>query len=307
MEHVDKEERLLFAVPKKGRIHERVLKLLKGAGLSYKRQNRLDVAHCYTLPISIVFLPAKDIAQYIGEGEVDMGITGEDIIAEAGVSVNLLKQLDFGKCRLAVLGPKGLYKSSAELAGKRIVTSFPHLTEQFFGKMENGKSTHVRYVSGSVEAAVGLGLADAVVDLVETGTTMRAAGLEEIETIMTTQSVLVSNPNTKHQKLVDRVHKRLEGYLLAQKYCMLSYNVETKNFPEAVKITPGHEAPTVTELKGPKGEVSEWLSVSAMVNQTEVSDVMDMLIDVGAESILMFNLENCRFRNHKKRIPSVKE
>ncbi len=135
-----------------------------------------------------MFLPAADIAAYVGEGNVDMGITGEDIIAESEADVNVLMPLSFGKCKLALLAPTGEVTDPAALAGKRVVTSFPNVTRKFFQALETGdQKTSIKYVSGSVEAACGLGLADAVVDLVETGTTMKAAGLEEVHIIMSTQ------------------------------------------------------------------------------------------------------------------------
>lgn len=199
--------------------------------------------------------------------------------------------LGFGKCKLCVEAPQGLYKDASELAGKRIVTSFPNLTKSYFGKFdaEQGTTTNIRVVSGSVEAACGLGLADAVVDLVETGTTMRAAGLEVVGDVMATETILIANKNSKHKDLVAKIHKRIEGYMLAQKYCYISYNVSKKNLAAAEAITPGHESPSVTELAN-----KEWVSVSAMVKTSEVSDIMDNLHELGAKSILVFDLSNCR-------------
>ena len=167
---------LKFAVPKKGRLHEKVMAMLKGAGLDFHREARLDVALCVGLPITIVFLPAADIAKFVGEGNVDLGITGLDVVQESMVTVDKLMDLGFGKCKLCVQAPVVDKITDVEtLAGGRIVTSFPDLTKQFFKPLDEkkGVTTRVRFVGGSVEAACGLGLADAVVDLVETGTTMR--------------------------------------------------------------------------------------------------------------------------------------
>ena len=165
-----------FAIPKKGRLYDKVLEMLKGAGIDFRREPRLDVALCVDLPITLVFLPAADIAKYVGEGNVDIGITGWDVVQESQVQVDKIMDLGFGKCKLCVQAPVvDCVSDVASLAGKRIVTSFPNVTKQFFDKYdkENGTTTHINFVSGSVEAACGLGLADAVVDLVETGTTMR--------------------------------------------------------------------------------------------------------------------------------------
>lgn len=157
---------------------EKVVAMLKGAGLEFRRQPRLDVALCVGLPITLVFLPAADIAKFVGEGNVDIGITGNDLVAENMVTVDRILDLGFGKCKLCVQAPvTDDVKSVEALAGKRIVTSFPNVTQQFFKTYDEklGVSTSINYVSGSVEAACGLGLADAVVDLVETGTTMRVS------------------------------------------------------------------------------------------------------------------------------------
>lgn len=167
-----------FAVPKKGRLNEKVMEMLKGAGVKFHREARLDVALCSNLPITLVFLPASDIAKYVGEGNVDLGITGYDVVQESGVEVVKVMDLGFGSCKLCVQAPVAEKIEDPEvLAGKRIVTSFPALTKKFFDPIDKkkGVSTKINFVSGSVEAACGLGLADGVVDLVETGTTMRVS------------------------------------------------------------------------------------------------------------------------------------
>ena len=171
-------ENLKFAIPKKGRLMEKVVEMLKGSGIEFRRQPRLDVALCVGLPITLIFLPAADIAKFVGEGNVDLGITGEDIVKENMVEVDTIMELGFGKCKLCVQAPVTDNITDVEsLAGKRIVTSFPDITKQFFKTYDEklGVTTNINYVSGSVEAACGLGLADAVVDLVETGTTMRVS------------------------------------------------------------------------------------------------------------------------------------
>ena len=165
-----------FAIPKKGRLHDKVVDMLKGAGLEFRREPRLDVALCVGHPITLVFLPASDIAKYVGEGNVDIGITGLDVVKESMVDVKHIMDLGFGKCNLCVQAPVADKITDVEdLAGKRIVTSFPDLTKQFFEPLDKkkGVETKIKFVSGSVEAACGLGLADGVVDLVETGTTMK--------------------------------------------------------------------------------------------------------------------------------------
>jgi ATP phosphoribosyltransferase len=179
-----------MAIPKKGRLYDKVAEMLKGAGIEYHREDRLDVALCKDLPLTLIFLPASDIASYVGEGNVDIGITGIDCIEESEACVENLMDLGVGKCKLCVQAPASKNITSPEaLAGGRIVTSFPVLTKRFFDPIDEqkGVKTHVKFVSGSVEAACGLGLADGIVDLVETGTTMRAAGLEVVGDVLKTQ------------------------------------------------------------------------------------------------------------------------
>jgi ATP phosphoribosyltransferase len=169
-----------FAIPKKGRLYEKVSELLRGAGISFRREDRLDVAECTDFPLTLVFLPAADIAKYVGQGNVDLGITGLDVVEESNVEVEKVMDLGFGACKLCVQAPSASQITDVQmLAGKRIVTSFPHLTKKFFDLLDaknvGGTPTSINFVSGSVEVACGLGLADAVVDLVETGTTMKVS------------------------------------------------------------------------------------------------------------------------------------
>jgi len=258
--------------------------------LQHIRPNRLDVAKCKHLPVSIVFLPAADIARYVGEGDVDMGITGLDIIAESQSDVEVLMKLDMGRCKLAVQAPAGRYTDATDLVGKRIVTSFPNLARAYFDKLDRKDlGTDVKYVSGSVEVACALGLADGIVDLVETGTTMRAAGLEMIGTVMETETVLIKNKHAEHADMVARLTKRIQGYLTAQSNSMLTYNVPRASLTDAIKITPGAKSPTLSPL-----EDDTWVSVTVMVKSETVSDVMDRLQAIGAESLLVFGVSNCR-------------
>lgn len=165
-----------FAIPKKGRLYDKCVEMLKGAGIEFRREARLDVALCIGLPITLVFLPASDIAKFVGKGDVDIGITGFDVVTESRVNVDKIMDLGFGKCKLSVQAPVVDQIASVEsLAGKRIATSFVNITSDFFKSYDEkfGTKTDISFVSGSVEAACGLGLADAVVDLVETGTTMK--------------------------------------------------------------------------------------------------------------------------------------
>lgn len=281
-----------LAIPKKGRLFQKVNDMLKGAGIEYHRENRLDVALCNSLPLTLVFLPAADIAKYVGEGNVDIGVTGRDVIEESEVVVDQILDLGFGKCKLCVQtqASKNITDVST-LAGGRIVTSFPSLAKKYFKKFDDelGVETKVKFVSGSVEAACGLGLADAVVDLVETGTTMRAAGLEVVANILETECQLIANPHSEHKDIIALLKRRVEGYLTAQKYVMISYNCSTEILPKAIAITPGKRSPTITGLDDPN-----YKAVSSLVKKNEASDKMDALHEIGATDILTFTLSNSR-------------
>jgi ATP phosphoribosyltransferase len=161
----DLEDRMLFAVPKKGRIYETCIELLKGCDIHFNRSSRQDIALVTNLPIALVFLPAADIAKYVGDGKVDLGITGQDIIEESKVEVRQVEELGFGKCRLCIEVPvQGEHQSLESLVGKRIVTSFVNCATALFEPLDRaaGKKTTVQHVSGSVEAACALGLADGI-------------------------------------------------------------------------------------------------------------------------------------------------
>ncbi|KAJ1968268.1 ATP phosphoribosyltransferase (ATP-PRTase) (ATP-PRT) [Dispira parvispora] len=323
-------DRLLFAVPKKGRLHEICLQFLKGADIQFHRKPRHDIALVKNHPIALVFLPAADIAKYVGGGRVDLGITGQDIIAETAASygtatvahdtndtsnssgslsptldsVREVMPLNFGQCRLMVQTPvRSGIENVRDLIGKRIVTSFEALTRQFFTRLEaealgvtvdtfreqHALKTTVEFVSGSVEAACALGLADGIVDLVESGETMRAAGLQAIDTIVESQAVLIANTRTRFPKLVNMIQSRIEGVIASRKFVYITYNIERDMLPKAKEITPGRQAPTINELVD-----SHWLAVSAMVLAKDVADVMDQLKTIGARDILVFNISNCR-------------
>lgn len=241
--------------------------------------------------MTMVFLPASDISKYVGEGNVDIGVTGIDIVEENDLEVERVMDLGFGKCRLCVQAPAASNVTDiTSLAGKRIVTSFPSLTKKFFDPLdkEKGVTTSIQFVSGSVEAACGLGLADAVVDLVETGTTMKAAGLEVVATVLNTESVLITNPNSKHKDVVALLKHRIEGYITSKKFVMVTYNASPDILAAVSKITPGKRSPTITAL------TDGGHSVSSLVKKSDVVKIMDELAATGATDILVIDLANSR-------------
>ncbi|KIY73163.1 ATP phosphoribosyltransferase [Cylindrobasidium torrendii FP15055 ss-10] len=295
------EGRLLFAIPKKGRLYDKCTQILAGADIQFRRNPRLDVCVSTNHPIALVFLPASDIPSFVGKGNVDLGITGHDVILESEMEglVTEVARLGFGKCALQVQVPEhGPIKTVEDLAGKRVVTSFEVLAGQYFGKcddklqLQGENRTKIEYVGGSVEAACSLGLADGIVDLVESGDTMRAAGLHAIATLLDTEAVLIKSSKIKHpalEPLIERVTSRIAGVVAASKYVVCQYNIKREDLAEATRITPGRRAPTVSPL-----EQENWLAVSVMVEKKKVANIMDDLVKAGAEDVLVFNLDNCR-------------
>ncbi|CAE6436205.1 hypothetical protein ACGC1H_005715 [Rhizoctonia solani] len=293
--------RLLFAIPKKGRLYEKSIKLLQGADIQYTRSHRLDVALVRNLNIALVFLPAADIPRFVGEGNVDLGITGQDVILEAEMeelTTQILK-LGFGKCKLQVQVPeRGEFQQVDALVGKRIVTSFEVLARKYFHNLDqekgfkSGQGTKIEYIGGSVEAACALGLADGIVDLVESGDTMRAAGLHAISTLLESEAVLITSSTPKHphlRPLQDQITQRIAGFLASQRYVLCQYNIKREKLAEVTRLTPGRRAATVSPL-----EDGEWAAVSSMVEATRAADVMDSLVKAGAEDVLIIKLDNCR-------------
>ncbi|KAN0087857.1 hypothetical protein V8E55_006478 [Tylopilus felleus] len=293
--------RLLFAIPKKGRLNERCLELLAGADIQFRRSNRLDVCLVMNHPIALVFLPAADIPSFVGNGNIDLGITGHDVILEAKMQdkVTEVQRLAFGKCALQVQVPEhGPIKTVDDLGGKRVVTSFEVLAGEYFERLDDRlgllaeQRTKIQYIGGSVEAACALGLADGIVDLVESGDTMRAAGLHAIATLLETEAVLIKSntpSSADHMPLINIIASRIAGVVAAGKYVLCSYNISREALPRAMKITPGRRGPTVSPL-----EKTDWVDVSAMVEKKESARVMDELMKVGAEDILIYSLHNCR-------------
>ncbi|THH05898.1 hypothetical protein EW145_g4461 [Phellinidium pouzarii] len=251
--------------------------------------------------ISSVFLPASDIPSFVGKGNVDLGITGHDVILEAEMKEHVTEvlKLGFGKCALQVQVPEvGAIKDVKDLAGKRVVTSFEVLAGEYFGKIDDelglkgDNRTHIEYVGGSVEAACALGLADGIVDLVESGDTMRAAGLHAIATVLPTEAVLIKSSKPKHASLaplIELITQRIAGVLASNNFVLCQYNIRREKLTECTAITPGRRAPTVSPL-----ENDNWVAVSAMVERKNVANVMDRLVATGAEDVLILKLDNCR-------------
>ena len=281
-------ENLRIGVPSKGRLAELSTQLLKEGGLRFRRQDRSLFARVREMPIDITFLRTDDVPVLCSEGAIDLGITGGDLVAESGVKLVSRLNLGVGNCRLAVCVPDGSgIEKPSDLSGRRIATSFPHVTNEYLAR--HGVKAHTVELTGSVEVMIALGVADAIVDLVETGSTLAANRLTILDEIGSYETVLVQDPNTPHTALVDRIVRRLEGVVIARAYSLLEYNIHADKLAEAEAITPGYNSPTVNRL-----EDENWFSVRAMVRRGEVIEIMERLETLGATAILETAIANCR-------------
>lgn len=275
-------------MPSKGRLADQARELLKQAGLSFRRQERSLFARVREMPVDVTFLRSHDIPVLCAEGAIDMGITGSDLVAEHGVEVKSRLMLGVGKCRLALCVPENSEITTArELDGRRVATTFPRLTEQYL--RQRSARAHLVAISGSVEIMVALGVADAVVDLVETGSTLAANRLRILDEIGHYETVLIQNQDCQDQPLADRVARRLEGVVIARSYSLLEYNIPRDRLVQAEVITPGFHSPTVSSLEDPN-----WCAVRVMVRHDQLIEVMEKLEGLGASAILETSITNCR-------------
>lgn len=279
---------LKLGIPSKGRLSELSDRLLNDAGIKFRRTNRSLFAKAKDLPLEIAFLRSDDIPVLCAEGAIDMGITGGDLVEEAGVDVHTRLSLGEGICKLSICIPEDSpIQSPQEMAGCRIATSFPHVTQKFFQRL--GCPVTCVHLSGSVEVMVSLGVSDAIVDLVETGSTLAANRLRVLADIGQYETILIANHRNGSSELADRITRRLEGVVIARGYSLVEFNIERSQVPAAHAIAPGFHSPTINPLEDP-----EWCAVRVMVKRSLVIDVMERLEAIGATAILETQIANCR-------------
>ncbi len=285
----ERSSRLLrIGVPSKGRLSELSAQILADAGLSFRRTDRSLFARCKDMPVEVTFLRTDDIPVLAAEGAIDLGITGADLVAESGADTVHRLDLGVGTCRLALCVPDDASVTDPrQLAGRRIATSFPRITRQWLA--DRGVEAHFVELSGSVEVMIALGVADAIVDLVETGSTLAANRLHVLDEIGRYETVLIQHPGLVDTRLADRIVRRLNGIVIARGWSLLEYNVPRSRLAEAEAITPGFNSPTVMQL-----EDAAWCAVRAMVKRSEVHGVMERLEAIGASAIIETRIGNCR-------------
>jgi ATP phosphoribosyltransferase len=279
---------LRIGIPSKGRLAEISGELLKQAGLSFRQQERTLFARVREIPAEITFLRTDDIPILCAEGAIDLGITGSDLVAESGAEVHTRLELGVGHCRLAVCVPEqSAITKPTQLDGCRVATSFPNVTRRYLER--EGVDAHLVTLSGSVEIMTTLGVADVIVDLIETGSTLAANRLRVLADIDHYQAVLIQHPGVRHPDVADRVVRRLEGVVIARSWSLLEYNVPRAKLHEVEQITPGFNSPTISSLEDP-----QWCAVRVMVKRGEVISIMERLEALGATAILETQIANCR-------------
>jgi ATP phosphoribosyltransferase len=278
---------LRIAVQKSGRLYEDSVKLLKECGIDLRNvKDRLKTVS-ENFPLEVFFLRDDDIPEYVEDGVADIGIVGQNVLGEKGRQVKLVESLGFGKCRLSIAIPKNMeYDGVSTLQGKRIATSYPRLVKEFLSKHNVQASIHE--ISGSVEIAPGIGLADVVADLVSSGCTLFMNGLKEVETILDSQAVLVSNNKLDQERMaiLEKLLFRIRSVKRANKSKYVLLNAPNDQLEKIISLLPGMRSPTVLPLAE-----SGWSSVHCVLSEEEFWDKIEQLKAAGAEGILVVPIE----------------
>ena len=279
---------LKIAVQKSGRLNEDSLKILKEIGISIDNGKDQLKASARNFPLEVFYLRNGDIPQYLRDGVVDAAIIGENILVEKGQDLTIVEKLGFSKCRVSIAVPKSSdAKSLKDLEGKRIATSYPNTVNQFLEK--NGLSANLHIINGSVEIAPNIGLADAVCDIVSSGSTVFKNGLEEIEVLLKSEAVLAtsSHISPENQALINTIQFRLQSVLKGwqSKYVLL--NAPNHKLEKIISLLPGMKSPTVLPLA-----TEGWSSVHSVINKGAFWEIIDALKSNGAQGILVCPIEN---------------
>ena len=279
---------LRVAVPNKGALSEAAVTMLKEAGYRQRRDSRELVLVDPEHRIEFFYLRPRDIAVYVGGGTLDVGITGRDLLLDSGAHADEDLALDFARSTFRFAGPAGQFSSLEQLAGRRIATSYDGLLRDYLA--DRGVEASVVRLDGAVESSIRLGVADAIADVVETGNTLRAAGLQVFgDPIMTSEALLIRSRAAGEPEGLAVLRRRLQGVLVARRYVMMDYDIAEELIDAATQITPGMEGPTISPL----GRGNAW-AVRAMVPKADSNKVMDALYEVGARAILVSPIQAAR-------------
>jgi ATP phosphoribosyltransferase len=278
---------LRIAIPNKGTLSAPASQMLRDAGYRQRTDPKDLLCRDEANNVEFFYLRPKDIATYVGSGDLDLGITGRDLLVDSGVPATELLDLNFGRATFRWAAPAGTLTSAGEIGGRRIATAYPGVVGRYLA--ENEVKADVVRLDGAVENAVRLGVADLIADVVETGATLRQAGLVTIgDPIMQSSAILIGRAEQVPEGAAQLL-RRLHGVLVARNFVMLAYDVRADLLDQATGLTPGIESPTVSPLHR-----EGWVAVQAMVQRKDVHRIMDELYDLGARAILVTDIANCR-------------
>jgi ATP phosphoribosyltransferase len=279
---------LRVALPNKGSLADLSIELLREAGYRQRGDSRDLILVDNENQVEFYYLRPRDIAIYVGSGELEAGITGRDLLIDSGAAAIELLPLDFGNSTFRFAAPKGGSWKISDINGKRVATAYPGLVLQYLEK--NGVVAEVVRLDGAVESSVRLGVSDLIADVVSTGNTLRQAGLEIFgEAILNSEAVLIQGSSSKATAELEILIRRLQGVVTARQYVLLDYDIPTKMVDQACQLTPGLESPTISPL-----QKADWVAVRAMVPRKDTNRLMDELWAIGARGILVTDIHACR-------------
>ncbi len=275
---------LKVALPNKGSLADSAAEILREAGYRQRNDQRdltyIDPSNA----VEFYYLRPRDIAIYVGSGELNIGITGRDLLLDSEASASEVMSLDFGKSVFRFAGSAG----NEALQGKRVATAYPNLVRNYL-KSKQVNATVVP-LDGAVEGAIKLGVADVIADVVSTGNTLKQAGLQVFgEEILRSEAILIERTGTTRDIKAETMIRRIGSVVIARQYVLVDYDVKKANLEQACLLTPGLESPTISPL-----QKDDWVAVRAMVKRSDVHDIMDKLWDLGARGILVTDIHSCR-------------
>ena len=281
------EKRLKIAIQKSGRLNENSIKILKEAGIEFDNGLNKLKAEAFNFPVEVFFLRDDDIPQYVEDGVADIGIVGENVVLEKNKELKIVDKLGFGKCRLSIAIPKDQkYKSIEDLNGKRIATSYATILSKYLKK--NKITAEIHEISGSVEIAPGIGLADAICDLVSSGSTLFTNGLKEVEVVLKSEALLVANKKLEkaQQDILDKLLFRIHAVRKAKTNKYILMNAPNDKLQAICNVLPGMKSPTILPLAE-----TGWSSVHSVVQEDQFWDIIEKLKSNGAQGILVVPIE----------------
>lgn len=280
---------LKIAIPNKGSLSEGAIQLVSDAGYKCKRYSSELIIYDNTNKIEFYFLRPRDIAIYVGNGFLDLGITGRDLSIDSGTAVQEILSLNFGQSSFYYAVPQSSNLTPEKFGGKRIASSYPHIVELDLKK--RGVSSQIIKLDGAVEISIKLGVADIIADVVQSGRTLTEAGLVKIgEPLLKSEAILIAHSSdTLKNCEADLFLKRLKGIIVAREYVIVEYDIPKAQLQKACSITPGIESPTIAPLSN-----EYWAAVKAMVRKGEMNSIMDQLAEIGAKGIIVTDIRTCR-------------